>query len=897
MRVLRASLLVAAVATPLVAAACGSDDSVFSSGSGTSSSSSGSGGSGGSTTTGTGTGGATTGTSAGGGGAGGSGGSIPAECASASDCDALFGPSPCGQWACNAGQCEASSPGCTDADQDGYGTGAACACAGLDCDDTDDTVLSTGTRSCYSGPAGTDGVGTCQAGTETCTVGAWGPCVGEVIPSGEACNGQDDDCDGQADDALGTFSCGLGACANSVAACTMGAVGACVPLPPAANLDGPTANGIDDDCDGAIDEDAKACIPVAPTGNDLTADGTFLLPFQTVQAAINWAASHNGFKTVCVAAGAVCGTNNAPVTGTYANANAATITMADGVSVLGNYESTTWNRCAAFTTTVLQPKTPEGVTFPAAVQTTTVLDGFRIDRFNSPTTAAITVDGAKGALVSNVAIANAPSVQVSYGVNIVNGGDATITKSRIDAGTGSIESIAVRSVGAKVRITNVCKDLDAFGRCDDFCANNPSLRGRVTPGSGITHAALILDSPGSIIEQSALCAVDGDVGAVIRIGGNATGVVVRSSLVNAFGGAVQSHGIWMEDCNDAAPWIVDNHYIAAAGDTQMTEVDAVRAMGACHPVIDSNVRITGGGEGQASNPNAVHCGANAVQVASQCVVLGNQNVQGSDFGFPPVATGVRCDDGGCMRVANNVITGRGGSVSYGVWLERTSAFVDSNLIRGGCSPTAVGVHADGSAARIQNNAIFGYTGNDCGVGGGQPPLQSVGLQVLAAAGASEIDVHSNDLDGAGTPAACTGRALELDVSASPPASGSGVYRNNILRAGVCGTARYGLIEAVAGADPRVFENNDLDPTGMPTALYFDELVTPITTAAQVNALADMTVSGVISADPLYTAYPGDLHLTAGSPCVGAGTAVGAPAKDFEGDPRDPATPDIGADEN
>ena len=58
----------------------------------------------------------------------------------------------------------------------------------------------------------------------------------------------------------------------------------------------------------------------------------------------------------------------------------------------------------------------------------------------------------------------------------------------------------------------------------------------------------------------------------------------------------------------------------------------------------------------------------------------------------------------------------------------------------------------------------------------------------------------------------------------------------------------------------------------------------------------MIVSGVISADPLFIAYPTDLHLSAGSPCIGAGTPTGRPALDMDGQPRDPSAPDIGADE-
>ena len=35
---------------------------------------------------------------------------------------------------------------------------------------------------------------------ETCEVGAWGTCVGEVLPTDEVCDGQDQDCDGTVDE-------------------------------------------------------------------------------------------------------------------------------------------------------------------------------------------------------------------------------------------------------------------------------------------------------------------------------------------------------------------------------------------------------------------------------------------------------------------------------------------------------------------------------------------------------------------------------------------------------------------------------------------------------------------------------------------------------------------------
>lgn len=69
-----------------------------------------------------------------------------------------------------------------------------------DCDGmvNEDCACTTGTtRSCYTGPAGTAGVGVCRAGTQTCTGGSWGACTGQVLPSTDVCGNMiDEDCNG-----------------------------------------------------------------------------------------------------------------------------------------------------------------------------------------------------------------------------------------------------------------------------------------------------------------------------------------------------------------------------------------------------------------------------------------------------------------------------------------------------------------------------------------------------------------------------------------------------------------------------------------------------------------------------------------------------------------------------
>ena len=122
---------------------------------------------------------------------------------------------------------------------------------------------------CYTGPAGTEGKGTCKGGVRTCGADNKWPkgCDGEVLPGKEMCDGEgkDEDCDGQRNEGCPCVkdgdirACytgkpttkGVGRCKDGIQVCRGGGWGPCTGEQ---KPEVETCNLKDDDCDGIKDE-------------------------------------------------------------------------------------------------------------------------------------------------------------------------------------------------------------------------------------------------------------------------------------------------------------------------------------------------------------------------------------------------------------------------------------------------------------------------------------------------------------------------------------------------------------------------------------------------------------------------------------------------------------------
>jgi hypothetical protein len=112
----------------------------------------------------------------------------------------------------------------------------------------------------------------CGPGTQYCSAGMWGDCVGRTVPTAETCDNVDNDCNGMVDDGL-SRTCRTG-CGSGVEVCMRGVWGACTAPQPTAEV----CNGVDDDCNGIIDDRVatRPCMSRCGAGTEQCVGGAFV---------------------------------------------------------------------------------------------------------------------------------------------------------------------------------------------------------------------------------------------------------------------------------------------------------------------------------------------------------------------------------------------------------------------------------------------------------------------------------------------------------------------------------------------------------------------------------------------------------------------------------------------
>jgi hypothetical protein len=588
----------------------------------------------------------------------------------------------------------------------------------------------------------------------------------------ESCNGIDDDCDGFVDEDLPTMlTCGLGIQEQSVPFCTAGRLNRCKSGSPGVNVDdGCPADGKDNDSDGIADEDcASDCvwvwsIPNMGWGEDTdTGNGSKQAPYNNLKKAIADAADNDiGKRRVCMLAG----------TNFYNNTNCLEVTFSvtgdleipDGVSIYGNYKDTDGIACTSQMTKI-QLATHHGVVFGGK--------------------------GTEGAALARVTLLRQPAFlsPTATTAAVTISGARRVTLSRLIVNDAPANG---RTIG--VHVTNAE-------------ANVIISRSHIQGGLGLTAIGTLIEA-GTVALRSNCDTIDPF--------GNCTSPCNSTSL---------EYGIFGRQADNPMGW------------TSITSFGIL---------VDKSASTT-------------------IEANSICGVVPNQPQPNT------TAVALRCNSGSCAHIGKNHINGGTAKLVTGLSLIDTSTAVDSNQISGGCGITRTdAVVLDQTSVRLQNNLILGA---QCA--SSQEGLVE-GLVVIAGDRGTGPDVHSNTIEVGAVTGKCKGYGVVLMRSGVGPEMASGLFRNNIFGAGECTTNM--ALFSQASVLPVALHNNLFHPGSASETILFKYNQEVYKTIESINSKNSFAQSNLVG-HPSYEVYPTNLKLRSNSPGIDAGTDQGAPLFD------------------
>jgi len=498
----------------------------------------------------------------------------------------------------------------------------------------------------------------------------------------------------------------IGACKTGVTTCSGGAWSTCSDVKPVPE----TCNGIDDDCNGMIDEGCtEGCIVVCQgcSGVDASTAGMYA----TIEAAIASAGQTSGAARtrICVAS-----TSCSDPT-VYESAGA--LTVPDGFSIQGNYAMTAdgLTYCGVGSqpnTTIKFTGRDQGVTFGQNVVGGAELSGFVVKRASedaaapgpaAASIAGVVINGAKNVSLGRIFMTDEPTGGTTYGVSVTSGGQATIVASAITGGQGRTTAIGINVNGGSLYLHGSC-DKFAFGHCASSCDDSGALL-------GIRGRTSKLDTAG---ESSAVS---------ITNSGSLTSNLVNSLICagySNFGDATAGARVAAVRCDGPGCAKISGNAIAGGTDQESLGL----AISNADPSVESN-RIEGGC-GSRETTGVLLDGSSArlrnnLVFGGHCSALSTSNSARLFYGLHVLsststsAPDVHSNDIEPLGIAS----GESPSCqSVGVFVERSGASavaggrLRNNIVAAGlCNQRfAIRESGNGGLASLENNDLYGPAG-------------------------------------------------------------------------------------------------------------------------------------------------------------------------------------------